>query len=40
MKAPVKNALMSLNVPAKDSLKDVIWWSERTTVQQTTGAYP
>ena len=32
IQAPVKGALMTLNVPAKDSLKDIIWWSENTTV--------
>ncbi len=32
IKAPVKYTLMSLNVPAGDSLRDIIWWSENTTV--------
>ena len=40
IKAPVKNTLMNLNVPARDSLKDVIWWSERTTVSVSNGTYP
>ncbi|MBI4663882.1 MAG: hypothetical protein HY735_34200 [Verrucomicrobia bacterium] len=32
IKAPVKNTGMSLNVPAGDSVKDIIWWSDNTTV--------
>ncbi len=32
IKAPVKNTAMSLNVPAGDSVKDIIWWSDVTTV--------
>ncbi|MHC1762844.1 MAG: type II secretion system protein [Verrucomicrobiia bacterium] len=32
IKAPVKYSLMSLNVPAGDSVRDIIWWSENTTV--------
>jgi len=34
IKAPVKyNNNLALNVPAGDSLKDVIWWSQNTTVK-------
>lgn len=32
IKAPVKYSLMTLNVPAGDSVRDIIWWSENTTV--------
>lgn len=33
IKAPVKyNSNLALNVPAGDSTKDVIWWSQNTTV--------
>jgi prepilin-type N-terminal cleavage/methylation domain-containing protein/prepilin-type processing-associated H-X9-DG protein len=39
IKKPVRNASMSLNVPAKDSLRDVIWMSENTTVSKA-GTYP
>ncbi len=37
---PVKNVLMTLNVPAKDSLNDIIWWSSVTTVSKVAGTYP
>ena len=40
IKAPVKNVSMALNVPAKDSLIDVKWWSENTTVSIKEGTYP
>lgn len=34
IKAPVKyNNNLALNVPAGDSLRDVIWWSENTTTR-------
>lgn len=34
IKAPVKyNNSLALNVPAGDSLRDVIWWSKNTTVK-------
>jgi prepilin-type processing-associated H-X9-DG protein len=33
IKAPVKyTGTMSLNVPAGDSVKDIVWWSSVTTV--------
>lgn len=33
IKAPVRyNSSLSLNVPAGDSVRDIIWWSENTTV--------
>jgi prepilin-type N-terminal cleavage/methylation domain-containing protein/prepilin-type processing-associated H-X9-DG protein len=33
IKAPVKyNSSLTLNVPAGDSVRDIIWWSENTTV--------
>jgi prepilin-type N-terminal cleavage/methylation domain-containing protein/prepilin-type processing-associated H-X9-DG protein len=34
IKPPVRNSndLLPLNVPAKDSVKDIIWWSSVTTV--------
>jgi prepilin-type processing-associated H-X9-DG protein len=33
IKAPVKyNNSLSLNVPAGDSVRDIIWWSDNTTV--------
>jgi prepilin-type N-terminal cleavage/methylation domain-containing protein/prepilin-type processing-associated H-X9-DG protein len=35
IKAPVRyNNSLALNVPAGDSLKDVIWWSRNTTVSR------
>jgi prepilin-type N-terminal cleavage/methylation domain-containing protein/prepilin-type processing-associated H-X9-DG protein len=35
IKAPVKyNNNLALNVPAGDSLKDIIWWSKNTTVSK------
>jgi prepilin-type N-terminal cleavage/methylation domain-containing protein/prepilin-type processing-associated H-X9-DG protein len=37
IKAPVTNKPMTLNVPAKDSLKDVLWESSVTTVSSATG---
>jgi prepilin-type N-terminal cleavage/methylation domain-containing protein/prepilin-type processing-associated H-X9-DG protein len=40
IKAPVRNQSMSLNVPAKDSLQDIIWLSSVTTVNEKTGTYP
>lgn len=40
IQAPVKNTLMSLNVPAKDSLRDVLWMCSVTTVSVATGTYP
>jgi prepilin-type N-terminal cleavage/methylation domain-containing protein/prepilin-type processing-associated H-X9-DG protein len=32
IKAPVRGVLMNLNVPAGDSVGDIIWWSDNTTV--------
>lgn len=40
IRAPVKGVLMPLNVPAGDSVRDVIWMSENTTVSVKTGTYP
>lgn len=40
IKAPVRNVSMALNVPARDSVQDIIWWSEHTTVSVATGTYP
>ncbi len=40
IKAPVKGVLMTLNVSAGTSVKDVIWWSENTTVSIASGSYP
>ena len=40
IKAPVKGVSMSLNVSAGTSVKDVIWWSENTTVSTASGSYP
>jgi len=41
IKAPVKNTLMSLPVgTAGDSLPDVLWMSENTTVMAKTSSYP
>jgi prepilin-type N-terminal cleavage/methylation domain-containing protein/prepilin-type processing-associated H-X9-DG protein len=40
IKAPVRNTSMALNVPARDSVQDIIWWSEYTTVSVATGTYP
>jgi len=40
IKPPVKNVSMTLNVPAKDSLSDIIWLSSVTTVDEKTGNYP
>jgi prepilin-type N-terminal cleavage/methylation domain-containing protein/prepilin-type processing-associated H-X9-DG protein len=40
IKAPVKGVLMNLNVPAGDSVQDVIWMSERTTVSVKEASYP
>jgi len=41
IKAPVKNALMSLPVGAAgNSLPDVLWMSENTTVSASTASYP
>ena len=39
IKAPVRGALMTLNVPARDSVRDVIWWSSVTTVSTAGGYY-
>jgi prepilin-type processing-associated H-X9-DG protein len=41
IKAPVRyNNTLALNVPAGDSVRDVIWWSENTTTSKATGTYP
>ena len=32
IKAPVRYRPMTLNVDARDSVQDIIWWSENTTV--------
>jgi prepilin-type N-terminal cleavage/methylation domain-containing protein/prepilin-type processing-associated H-X9-DG protein len=40
IKPKVKNADMTLNVPAKDSLVDLKWLSSVTTVSVATGSYP
>jgi prepilin-type processing-associated H-X9-DG protein len=40
IKPPVRNQSMSLNVPAKDSLQDIMWLSSVTTVNEKTGTYP
>ena len=42
IKPPVKNSLMALPLGAAtpDSVPDVIWMSENTTVSKTTGSYP
>jgi len=33
IKPPARyNGAMSLNVPARDSVRDIVWWSENTTV--------
>ncbi len=41
IKVPVKNALMSLPLGAAgDSLRDVLWESENTTVSAKTSTYP
>ena len=35
IKAPVKyNNSLALNVPAGDSLPDILWWSDNTTVEK------
>ena len=41
IKAKVKfNDYLALDVPAGDSTRDVIWWSENTTTSIATGEYP
>jgi prepilin-type processing-associated H-X9-DG protein len=42
IKVPVKNSLMSLPLgsAAPDSVRDVIWMSENTTVSVKTSSYP
>ena len=33
LKAPVKyNNSLTLNTPAGDSLRDIVWWSDNTTI--------
>jgi prepilin-type N-terminal cleavage/methylation domain-containing protein len=41
IKAPVRyNNNLQLNVPAGDSARDIFWWSQNTTVLNSTGEYP